>query len=126
MKNRNLFVNKILTLLETEHRLDRLVTEFKTWYCLSKYSLNKSNKSGDLLTYHCSTKHITKCSAKCQVAILTFENNEKKFVLTKFSDLASHNHETSEGEILVNEMVAEMEKRYMVNLTEKPVQSVKK
>ena len=37
----------------------------------AKYSLIKSNKSGDL----------------------TFENNEKKFVLTKFSDVAIHNHE---------------------------------
>ena len=40
-------------------------------------------------------------------------------MLTKFSDLSQHNHETSEGEILANEMIAEMEKRYLVNLTEK-------
>ena len=85
----------------------------------AKYSLNKSNKSGDLLTYHCSTKHITKCNAKCQVAVLKYENEETKYVLTKFSDLSQHNHETSEGEILANEMIAEMEKRYLVNLTEK-------
>ena len=26
---------------KTENSLERLVTEFKTWYCLSKYSLNK-------------------------------------------------------------------------------------
>ena len=84
----------------------------------AKFSLNKSNKSGDLLTYHCSTKHITKCSAKCQVVVLSFEN-EKRYVLSKFSELSQHNHETSKGEIMALQMILDMENNYISNLTEK-------
>ena len=86
----------------------------------AKFTFNKSNLAGDLLTYHCSSKHITKCKAKCQVAVLEFENEEKKFILNKFSELSEHNHETVEGEILVQEMISIMEKRYADKLTEKP------
>ena len=63
----------------------------------AKYKLNKSNLAGNLLTYHCSSKHITKCKAKCQVSVLEFENSEKKFILNKFADLSEHNHPTDEG-----------------------------
>ena len=85
----------------------------------AKYSLNKSSKSGDLLTYHCSTKHVTKCNAKCQVVVLNFEHEQKRYVLSKYSELSSHNHETSEGEIMAQQMILEMESRYLENLTQK-------
>ena len=86
----------------------------------AKYTFNKSNLAGNLLTYHCAAKHITKCKAKCQVTALEFENSEKKFILNKYANLEEHNHPTDEGEILVQDMIVEMEKRFSERLSEKP------
>jgi hypothetical protein len=40
--------------------------------------------------------------------------------LNKYADLAEHNHPTDEGEIVAQEMVLEMERRFSDRLTEKP------
>ena len=69
----------------------------------AKYTLNKSNASGNLLTYHCSSKQVTKCKSKCQVSVIEFES-EIKYVLSKFAELSEHNHPTDKSEIDAQEM----------------------
>ena len=86
----------------------------------AKYTFNKRNLSGNLLTYHCSSKHVTKCKAKCQVTVLEFENSEKKFILNKFAELSEHNHPTDEGEIIAQQMILDMEVKFADKLAEKP------
>ena len=68
-------------------------------YNKAKYTLNKSNTSGNLLTYNCSSKQVTKYKAKCQVPVIEFES-EIEYVLSKFTELSEYNHPTDEGEIL--------------------------
>ena len=40
----------------------------------ARYTYHKGNSS-TVLTYHCSSKHVTKCKAKCRVSVL--EENVK-------------------------------------------------
>ena len=65
----------------------------------ARYTFHMCNSSGTVLTYHCSSKHVTKCKAKCRVSVLDNEEG-KRYVLSQFADFSEHNHPRKKKSLL--------------------------